>query len=463
LQLGWARAQIEIGQFAGAAAVLEGLESRWPGRREPLIDMLRVLRDVRDWSALQERLEAALAGPFAGDGELAALLAACRTWRGGPEEGGEVRSEARNETMRERLLEHEGVVLLGTGHDDGLAIPWYSTYLCSNDDVIVTCGRLLGAAAQLGWRWQAVVAIDPAAAVLAEILAVALELPADVLGADEDRDRFDPETTLAVASFLAPGWQLDPGVHGPWARRCAEAGNLFAFGVLDWHAHLREPGPALPPIVGIAGGERLCLPWWRLGEARIGFSRHGLIDDLPPEIDGRTPARIAADHHGALADFDGGPGFALALRALHGQREHMQAGLRRRSDFARIPAATGARRTPSEGSAAAFVRALAIHERAPERIDDEAWQTLEARFVATPDLRPRLADLLYRVDPARLTALLHRLLDRPPEQVLETERNGLLRLLGCDPWGSQTAELLARWLDRGSVSDRSEIVQSKYG
>lgn len=463
LTLSLVHAEIETGQFAAAERLLERLRERWPDQRPPLAYLARVLRDIRDYERLRTLLEHALAGPFAGDAELAALLDACLAWQG-------VRVEPTPTlaSMRELLLLEYGVVLLGTGHDDGVAIPWYSTYLCSNYDVVATCARLLGFAAHFGWRWQAVAAIDPAAAVLAWVLGRALDVA--VIDLDLDATEPDPETTLAVASFVAPGWSAGP--HGAWARRCADAGNMFAFGALDYARH----GEPLPPILALAAGERVCLPWWRLGEARIGFARFGLIEELPAEIDSRPPSRVAEDYREPLAKFEHGPNLAAALRYVLDQRAHLQAGLRRRSDFARILPHVEPREDPRQpvgdalahGDVAEFLRALGSLERAPERVGAAELELLSRRFVTTPEVRPRLADLLYRVAPAEFSALLHELVARADEHT-PGQRDTLLHLYGCNPWTgpggdpSGATVQLRRWISIGSMTNRSEIVQSKYG
>ena len=65
--------------------------------------------------------------------------------------------------------------------------------------------------------------------------------------------------------------------------------------------------------------------------------------------------------------------------------------------------------------------------------------------------------------PQRFTALLERLVARPEDEVPWGERDGLLHLYGCDPWARGAPAQLRRWLSIGSLSNRSEIVQSKYG
>ncbi|KIG15999.1 Tetratricopeptide TPR_2 repeat protein [Enhygromyxa salina] len=480
LQLALVHAQIETGQFAAAERLLAPLRSRWPDQRLPLAYLARVLRDIRAYPRLQALLEQALSGGFAGDAELDTLHDACVSWQ-------QARAEPRPAlaSMRELLLTNYQVVLLGTGHDDGLTIPWYSTYLCSNYDVVATCARLLGFARTFDWCWSAVAAVDPAARVLALLLAEALEidaieLPDPTLNTPSASAYPDPAQTLAVASFVEPGW--GQAAHGGWALRCAERGNMFAFGALNYSAHT-DP---LPPILGLAAGERVCLPWWRLGEARIGFGRLGLIDDLPPEIDSRAPARVADDYRRPLAEFDLGPNFGIQLRYVHEQRALLHPGLRQRSELARILPNTAPRAGPKHEipdalarDTAEFLRALGALERAPERIGEAEFLTLERRFVSAPEIRSRLSDLLYRVAPARFSKLLHQLVARPAAQVPWRERDGLLHLYGCNPWtkvgaGSDADAALAsdpspattqleRWLELGAMTNRSEIVQSKYG
>ena len=209
-------------------------------------------------------------------------------------------------------------------------------------------------------------------------------------------------------------------------------------GALNYAQH-SDP---LPPLLGLAAGERVCLPWWRLGEARIGFVRSGLISDLPPEVDSRPPDRVAADYRGPLAEFERGPNFVAQLRHVLEHRASLQPGLRRRSDFGRILPHVEPRPGPkaavpdaiAHGDMAEFLRALGTLERAPESIGEREFEMLEARFVAAPEARSRLSDLLYRVAPERLANLLHDLVARPEREVAFRERDSLLHLYGCNPW-----------------------------
>lgn len=472
LELSLVHALIESGQFAAAEHHVVRLREVWPRQRPPLAYHARLLRDIRAYGRLRELLEGALAGDFGGDKELAGLLDACLGWQGLKSEPAPVLA-----SMRELLLMQYGSVLLGTGHDDGVTVPWYSTYLCSNYDVVATCARLLGFAEAFGWSWQVCAALDPAAQALALLLARALDIDCIELPApDSPMEAYpDPDHCLAVASFLSPGWSGEE--HGEWALRCADQGNLFAFGALDYANH-RE---GLPPILGLAAGERVCLPWWRLGEARIGFGRFGLIDDLPPEIDERSPANIADDYYRPLSEFETGPNFVVQLRHVLEQRAQLQPGLRARSDFARILPRAEPRSGPSRplpdalvrGDTAEFLRAVGVFEQHPETLDEAALELLESRFTDSPGIRPRLSDLLYRVAPARLAARLHALVSRPEPEVPWRERDGLLHLYGCNPWTaalgepgrdpSRVSAQLERWITLGSMTNRSEVVQSKYG
>ncbi len=455
LELALAHARAETGQFLAAEQALVELHERWPEEREPLAHLCRVLRDTRQWQRLVELLERALAGRFSSDFELAALLERCRIWR-----------DERHEelppptSMREHLQLDHGCVLLGTGHDDGLTIPWYSTYACSEFDVITTCARLLGFAQQFAWTWSALLAVDPAAEPLVEALARVLEIP--VVGAEQGDRALEPDSTLAVASVLSPSWTTDTPAH---VRACADAGNLFAFAVLHYEQH-----DSLPPLIGIAGGERICLPWWRLGEARIGFSRFGLIDELPPEIDPRPAAVIAEDLVEPLRTFSPGPDFVRQLRWAHEHRAHLQAGLRRRSDFARIlPHPRASAVMPDvdhilgEGGLAELHRAITELERHPSEVGEHELRLLERRFIDAPELRPRVADLLYRAAPERFTELLEAMIARPEAELPGRERDGLLHLYGCNPWNRDASRQLLRWLRIGTMTNRSEVVQSKYG
>lgn len=452
LELAAAQAHAEIGCFELAERILVDLQRRWPSEREPLVHLARVLRDTRAWTRLVELLETSLAGAHAGDAELGGLLDRVRVWQG---RGGR-EARPRPPSLREQLLER-GTLLLGTGFDDGDHVPWYSTYLASERDVAVTCARLLALVEHFGLRWSAVAAVDPAARVLALVLAGALELPC--LAPDdpvEAREADVARDVLAIASVLAPDTRLPT-----WALACGEAGSLFAFAVTQHHEHA-----SLPALVGVAGGDRICVAWHRLGEARIGFSRFGLIAPLPDELDERAPETIAAALLPRVLELrdELGPGFVHALRQAIEQRQRLHAGLRARSEVARIPAPARDASEPDEllaalehASVTRLERALAAHEHALDRIGPRELAALEARFRTTPSLRAQLADLIYRVSPPRLVALFEAMLDGelPPH-----EREPLLHLAGCSPWGGPGP--LAQALARGGPAIRCELVQSKY-
>lgn len=458
LELASAHAHAEVGRFALAEAMLLDLRRRWPDEREPILHLARVLRDTRKWTRLAALLDEALAGACVGEPTLAALRERVRGWR----DGAAPAQIQREPGLRERLLAERGCLLLGTGYDDGEHVPWYSTYLASERDVAVTCARLLAFAEHFDWTWQTIAAADAAAHVLALLLARVLDVgclsPRELAEAHD----FDPRQTLAVASVLSPTDVLSERV-----RACAELGHMFAFAVLDHQAHTR-----LPALVGLAGGERICVPWHRLGEARIGFSPHGLITPLPDEVDERPAGQLAEllvprvlEQRRVL-----GPGVAAALRWAFEQRTHLHAGLREPGKVARIPAPVhddDAREQPSLLAALAgddlaqLEQVLAAHEHALDRIGARELDALAARFRTTPSLRRQLADLIYRVAPTHLAALLEAMLEPLDARRLPAaEREVLVAMLGSSPWG--TPVRLIEWLGQGSVAERCELVQSKY-
>ncbi|MCB9751047.1 MAG: hypothetical protein H6713_13745 [Myxococcales bacterium] len=110
------------------------------------------------------------------------------------------------------------------------------------------------------------------------------------------------------------------------------------------------------------------------------------------------------------------------------------------------------------------LRRLELLEQAElERaLTPELVALLERRLRDTPELRGRVANTLYRRDPARLGVTLEAMVaaldQRPPG-----ERDNLIHLYGCNPWSPAPQRHLLRWLDEGATSVRSEIVQSKYG
>ncbi len=474
----------ETGQFETAERALRELAQRFPDSPRPRVELALTLRNTRRYGALQETLREALAR-HPKDPELLGLMAqarlavgdseAARAWwartlEAASRAGDELPRELpglRPTSMRERVRSEFGALLLGTGHDDGLHIPWYSTYLCSNFDVIATIARLRSFARHHGWSWTRVAAVDETAEVLAHLVASALGLPRG--RSDESSPEDD---ALAVASILSPGWER--GARGPWALDRARAGSLFAFAVLDYRRH----SAPLPPLIGVAGGERVCLPWRRLGEARIGFQPSGLIAPLPDELDPRPPAEIASEYIDAIRDYEPGDAYRPALELSGPARVDLQPGLRARCRVAHLRRAdvdppARERRSPTlleqleSRSVSALQGALhrldaLEHRELLAAIDATHLRVLEDRFRDTPDLRARVAAVLYRRAPARFGALLEGMI-AAGDAVPPGERDNLLHLYGCNPWSPSPRAQLEAWLERGAASARSEIVQSKYG
>ncbi|MCB9751048.1 MAG: hypothetical protein H6713_13750 [Myxococcales bacterium] len=143
--------------------------------------------------------------------------------------------------MRERVLGEFGSLLLGTGHDDGLHIPWYSTYLCSNFDVVATLSRLRSLARHFGWSWSRVVAVDETAEVLARALAELLDRPYDEETGETETGKTEGDAdddALAVAAILAPSWHDAP--RGPSARARAACSRSRCSTTADTRSRFRR-------------------------------------------------------------------------------------------------------------------------------------------------------------------------------------------------------------------------------
>ncbi len=397
---------VQIGRPASAERLARALLDRYPGQVEPRVTLAVALRRQRHWAALEAVLDELERDPPDG-ADLSGLrreIAAARRLNRNAQTG------APPETVRERVLARHGSIVLGTAHDDGVHLPWYSTYLCTHEDVVVTVGRFAHMAEHFGWRYEAVVPVEPAAEVLAVLLSSRLGLPLRRLGQAE------PSQSLGVAAVLEPGWEHQ--LRGPagepsggWAQTCADGGRLFAFAAL----HYASPDMRFPPVVGLVGGERICVPWWRLAEARVGFSPDGLIESLPDEIDARPPEVIARPYLHRLAQWRAPETVEAQLRHATAHLSELQSGLQVMS-VPRIPRVGNPATSDREPAArlldtddpvaqrAALARLESQHPEARADLDELA--ALEALFRREPDRRSRVADVLYRCDPARFADFL---------------------------------------------------------
>lgn len=485
--------QADAGQFFSARAHLLDLLDRHPSDENLLCEYALLLRNTHQYAALIEHLTPTV--DTTSNPQLLGLLAQAQKIVGSPDTettwarvrglDPELAPPIQSVHLQQDLLQRGGHLLLGTAHDDGQAIPRYSTYIISNDDVIETIVRFVRCAQHFLWSWPSVVAVTEEADVLACLLARALDLP-NLPRPTSARDANQlaqilpsPATMpLAVASILAPGWQR----QYPWATVLNREGSLFAFGVVDIHAHAHK----IPSVLGIPCGDRVCFPWRRLGEARIGFTPEGLLEALPLECDGRPAPAIADDYWPAICErLQGEPNTACRhlLETFTRSQHHLHPGLRVRADAPRLPfhsrkpvpkSVASTPNTFRTGPRLSVETALSDLEtrlgREAVPAHEDLLAALEAAFHRLPPLRIRIADLLFRLAPARFGTFLAGYFQEPTS-VPERERECLVHLFGCNPWSPEPHALMSKWLDLAASQHpsafrsalRSEFVQSKYG
>ncbi len=456
--------QLDAGQFSAACGHLQQLHSRYPTDENLLIELALMWRNTRQYPQLLASLD-----PI-GDTKLQQLVDQARA----------VVEPAAKPTyayssMQLQLLYQHGVCMLGTGHDNARDIPHYSTYLITNDDIIETVVRFVSCASQLLWRWPAVIAFSRQAEVLAHLLGHGLGvevIPHDRVG-DFSVSPSNP-APLGVSDLLTPGWET----ASPAAAQLATHGSLFACGVVDIPNQRR-----LPTFFGLPCGERVCLPWDRLGEARIGFKPEGLLHPLPRETDTRPPEVIAGDYwpviRERLAHGPTGPTTHL-LQLFSRSHASLHPELRKRAP-ARLPVwqalpnnrdDTNIVQTLRSGSQVEVTSALRALDRQLGRQRVYPAQALlkglEAAFHRFLQLRTNIADILFRLAPARFGQFLASYLRQGIDAVAIRERECLVHLFGYNPWSPTPEPLLASWVGEAVQSSdrpllRSELVQSKYG
>jgi tetratricopeptide (TPR) repeat protein len=150
---------------------------------------------------------------------------------------------------KDLLYAEYGVMALGSGRDDGLAIPVYESYDWSLHDIAVTVSRLLRLIREYDWRFTAVASMD------ADSLPIALAL-SQVLDAPTLRveDLHDDDFSLVV---LAIGKQ--PELCDVTLEHVA--GRMLSFALaLTWPL---EQGP-VTDMVGVQCTSTTALPWQRM-------------------------------------------------------------------------------------------------------------------------------------------------------------------------------------------------------
>ncbi len=150
---------------------------------------------------------------------------------------------------KDLLYADHGVIVLGSGRDDGLDVPMYQDYTFTYSDVAATCSRMLAMSSALSWRFSAVVPVEEDSKPLAIALAQLLQVPA--LGFEELRD---DDLALMV---LAVGTQPEILEVTLEHVRCPALSFALA---LAWEPHKGT----VPDVLGVHGSGRFTLPWKRL-------------------------------------------------------------------------------------------------------------------------------------------------------------------------------------------------------
>ncbi|UCC76242.1 MAG: tetratricopeptide repeat protein [Anaerolineales bacterium] len=150
---------------------------------------------------------------------------------------------------KDLLYADHGIIMLGSGRDDGLDVPMYQNYTFTYRDVATTCNRMLAMSSALSWPLSAIVPVEEDSKPLAIALAQLLEVPA--LGVEELRD---DDLALVV---LAVGTQPELFEVTLEHMRCPTLSFALA---LAWEPHKGT----VPDILGVHGSGKFTLPWKRL-------------------------------------------------------------------------------------------------------------------------------------------------------------------------------------------------------
>ncbi len=204
-------------------------------------------------------------------------------------------------TPKDRAYCDSGVVYLGTGADDGIAIPPYLFHNFTYADVAQTLRRLLALKEAEGWQWDAVQPVD----IVSLPLALAL---AEHLGIGTEPRRYG--TTLVVQALGETMEGMQDAMEGL-------AGARSFCLMVCWSEEWR------PDLMGIATPLVGSLPWYRtsaiprLYASLLEREAELTVSQKPSWLDPRSPELIAADILAALKVIPPDPNLRTQLDYYH--------------------------------------------------------------------------------------------------------------------------------------------------
>jgi len=237
-----AYAQFADGQFSEALAQFQSLLEQYPEDWELKFAIADCQMGLGDYAAAENTLQAALreAPPTA---DLTGIRQAWLRARRYLEFPGSVQDNLKN-----RLYADHGIVLLGTGHDDGLDIPVYTDHTFTYRDIALTLCRLWNMIQAGGWHFTAVTSVDEDSMPLAIALSGMLDVP--LLGVEELRS--DDLVLLVLARGDRPELFEVTLEHVP--------DRVLSFALaITWPA---QEG-LLTDLVGVRATGTCTLPWQR--------------------------------------------------------------------------------------------------------------------------------------------------------------------------------------------------------
>jgi tetratricopeptide (TPR) repeat protein len=158
-------------KFGEALAQFQALVEKYPEDWELRFALADCHTGLKDHAAAERELRRALCSAPSNVDTSAVREALLATWRH------QEFPLAQKLSWKDLLYAEYGVMGLGSGHDDGLAIPIYERYDFTFRDVAVTVSRLLHLVREHDWRFTAVASMDAESLPVAIVLSQMLEAP----------------------------------------------------------------------------------------------------------------------------------------------------------------------------------------------------------------------------------------------------------------------------------------------
>jgi len=194
--------------------------------------------------------------------------------------------------FKDRLYIDYGAICLGSGRDDGLAIPIYQDHAFTYRDVAVTLSRLLVLIREYNWQFNALVGVDEDSTPLAIALSQLLEVP--MLGVEELREG---DFVLLVLAM---------GIQAELCEVTLEhiSGPMLSFTLaLAW-----QPDQGLvTDIVGVSCTGKCMLPWKRIRRRSAEAAATSILRALavvPEDLNQLQQVAYYTQEHKLLRFFD---------------------------------------------------------------------------------------------------------------------------------------------------------------